>query len=128
MSIQPKYRAWYKPKGIMIEPENLEAINFETKTIAVYKEMDGKGYNVLRMSDFELMQYTGRKDSNDKEIHHKDLWRFHGNTYMVEWDDEYAMFYFKHNGERATDDDHIKLFVSDQGEVIGNVFQGVVQA
>lgn len=58
----PKYRAWYKPLGVMIGPDKLESINLETKVLGVYMEMDGKGFHKLRMSDFELMQYTGMKD------------------------------------------------------------------
>ncbi|KUP22390.1 YopX family protein [Paenibacillus sp. DMB5] len=73
MSSQPKYRAWYKPLGVMIEPDKLEMINFETKVLGVYLEMDGKGYHVLRMSDFELMEFTGLKDEEEIDIHDGDL-------------------------------------------------------
>lgn len=64
MSNQPKYRAWYKPLGVMIEPDKLEMINFETKVLGVYLEMDGRGYHKLRLSDFELMQYSDVKERN----------------------------------------------------------------
>ncbi|ASA22020.1 YopX family protein [Paenibacillus donghaensis] len=80
MGRQPKYRAWYKPLGVMIEPENLVMINFDTKVLGVYMEMDGKGYHVLRMSDFELILYTGVYDEpfneDEVEISDGDIIRF----------------------------------------------------
>jgi hypothetical protein len=68
-------RAWYKPLGIMIQPEHVESINFDTKVIGVYLNMDGKGYHVLRLSDFELMWPTGLPDRDGKEIFEDDLCR-----------------------------------------------------
>ncbi|MEK3718933.1 YopX family protein [Paenibacillus sp. FSL R7-0333] len=64
MSSKPKYRAWYKPLGVMIEPDKLEMINFETEVLGVYLIMDGWGYHKLRISDFELMPYSETKERN----------------------------------------------------------------
>jgi len=55
-------RAWYKPLGIMVPPDLIESIIYETKVVGVYLPMDGRGYNKLRMSDFEFMQPLGRED------------------------------------------------------------------
>lgn len=80
MSRQPKYRAWYKPLGVMIEPDKIEMINFEVKVLGVYLEMESRGFHKLRLSDFELMLYTGVYDDpfneDEVEIADGDIIRF----------------------------------------------------
>jgi len=69
-----KYKAWYKPLRVMIAPDKLESINFETKTIGVYMDFDGKGFHKLRMSDFELKQFIGvHDDEYENELYEGDV-------------------------------------------------------
>ena len=91
MSRIPKFRAWYKPLGVMIEPEKLAFINFDIGAIGVYLDMDGKGYHVLRMSDFELMQYTGTPDYYEGDVVKTPF----GNIGVIAWHEQWCGFYFK---------------------------------
>lgn len=125
MSRQPKYRAWYKPLGVMIQPGNLVMINFDTKVIGVYLEMDGKGYHELRMSDFILMQYTVRTDRNGREVYEGDYLRdreAHDEIYYykVIWSDFMGCFIYEDcfgDKEQFGADD----IEWSQTEVIGNI-------
>lgn len=62
-----KMRAFYKPLKQMLEPDQIESINFDTKVLGVYMEMDGKGYHKLRMSDFEIMWGSGVHDDTEDQ-------------------------------------------------------------
>ncbi|WP_339814573.1 YopX family protein [Paenibacillus sp. FSL R5-0928] len=122
MSSVPKYRAWYKPLGVMIQPENLVMINFDTKVLGVYMEMDGKGYHVLRMSDFELMEYTGLKDKNKREIYAGDIPRDPTGIGEIEWVQEHCayMVFTKNPSKYHHLESDGKLL---QTEIIGNIYE-----
>jgi hypothetical protein len=91
-------RAWYKPLGVMIQPEKVESINFETKVVGVYLEMDGRGFHRLRLSDFELMFYAGFHDDSDDpvEVFQGDVVQFEyegeGHTCEVKYEGSGFMF------------------------------------
>lgn len=81
-----KFRAWHKPTKHMVQPEKLESINFETKVIGAYIEMGEKGFYKLRMSDFEIMQYTELHDDEEdqNELYESDIVEieFEGEKYV----------------------------------------------
>ncbi|MNC28439.1 YopX protein [compost metagenome] len=122
MSRVPKYRAWYKPLGVMIHSENLVMINFDTKVLGVYMEMDGNGYHVLRMSDFELMEYTGLKDKNDREIYPGDIPRDPTGIGEIEWVQEHCayMVFTKNPSKYHHLESDGKLLHT---EIIGNIYE-----
>lgn len=68
-----KIRAYYKPLKRMLLPKEIESINFDTKVLGVYLEMDGRGYQKLRMSDFDIMSATGMQDKENNEIYKDDI-------------------------------------------------------
>ena len=112
-----KFRAWDKEKKIMGEVLGIDILHkeifFSNEDVDCYEHVDFK--------DIELMQYTGLKDKNNKEIYEGDIVTLHNSKYKVIFNSKEAGFVLR--------DDEFEMNIpftnnnNKRMEVIGNIYE-----
>ena len=118
-----KFRVWDKKHKKM---SLVDAIDFEHDEI--YGKNGCERYTPKPFKDIELMQYTGLKDKNGKEIYERDIvkgnYHFKGEGWFDTGEGDYKIFSaveFK-NGKFACQSFNVGE-MTDFVEVIGNIFE-----
>ena len=104
-----KFRTWDKLNKEMI---NFESINFQERR--VYKDT----VSYRKFNDIELMEYTGLKDMDGKEI-------YEGDILFESFREEYFKVVFE-NGSFRAEADGYSLDLEDYDdicEVVGNIYE-----
>ena len=118
----PKFRAWLKEESEIIEVDTMNWFDGEFESI-------GDGVTFLREANkIELMQSTGLKDKNGKEIFEGDILGIETDEGILNvnifWDNKHALFMFE--SKKYNEKDLLAELVEDKAypfEIIGNIYE-----
>ena len=123
-----KFRAWFD--GHMYEVAKLDFWGDPDQATCDMARMSLTEYGNVEeifdvyLNEVELMQYTGLKDKNGKEIYEGDildviLHNGEHENFLIQWDEREAGFE-AYNRDRSN---YILSYIWDECEVIGNIFE-----
>ncbi len=121
-----KFRAWEIPSKKMVYFPKLGVMkDIDTGSddlmLGVIEHLSGyEGINYfLHKEDTELMQYTGLKDKNNKEIYEEDIMKWGKKIFVVKWSKTSAYF----EGRYIDVGYDLLCNCSRGGEIIGNIYK-----
>lgn len=118
-----RFRVWHKTWE---EMGKVKRIRFDDDGNATTVLFIGKDLGVnAKIDEFDLMQSTGLKDKNGKEIFEKDILDYNGRKVIVKWHGSYASFIYEFVDElqnRTTEWQPLYLSYY-HFEIIGNIYE-----
>ncbi|WP_261079577.1 YopX family protein [Streptococcus mitis] len=120
----PKFRVWMKSLKWMCDVTN---ISFDSKFVDIYQQGDTERYTEMSVEfdEITLMQSTGLKDKNGKEIFEGDILDYKGRKALVRWHGSYASFIYRFVDELQKRNTEWKpLYLAYMKcEIIGNIYE-----
>ena len=121
--MRPKFRAWDGAKKEMFK--DTFAITESGQVVVVEQEFVTSPPDYVFVNHLVIMQSTGIKDKNGKEIFEGDIVDYKGRKAIIKWHGSYASFIYRfvdEMQERASEWDPLFL-AYHHFEIIGNVYE-----
>lgn len=120
----PKFRVWMKSLKWMCDVTN---ISFDSKFVDICQQGDTERYTEMSVEfdEITLMQSTGLRDKNGKEIFEGDILDYKGRKALVRWHGSYASFIYRFVDELQNRNTEWKpLYLAYMKcEIIGNIYE-----
>lgn len=114
-----KYRVWDKETQIMLD---VSLIDFKKKVL-IGEHWEFGETNFISFDDINLMQSTGLRDKNSKEIFEGDIVLVLDSPYTVFYDNERGSYRLKPHDNRWNVDYMSNFSHGGNFEVVGNIYE-----
>ena len=111
-----KFRAWDSELGFMVDAKHYVL----TMNGKVLFDNDGETYD--QTNKIELMQFTGIKDKNGKDMYEGDIVEIDSQKFKIYWHDGHAGYWIE-GIDQPLNGTWNMYYVSANGEVIGNIYE-----
>ena len=129
-----KLKAWNKATKKMYEVIKIDFYNEKVGYLFADPITQGEAIGYFKFSDIDLMEYTGLKDKNGKEIYEGDICRWRDletfndeileDIFVVVWNDEKLAWYTQNEDGNFGYDLYEYTDDRDLG-VIGNIYENI---